>query len=83
MYEKKQKTVETYDHVDYECMQVYNDIFGTKRGFYSLESGGVIVHNLDIGKDFFDRCQRSQECGRNLFVEEWREWEGYEEGCLY
>ena len=32
---------------------------------------------------FLDRCQRSLECGRNLFAEEWKEWEGYEEGCLY
>lgn len=85
--------IETYDHVDLECMKVYDDVFGTERGCYFLEPNGMLVYDPDTDKYYFcgmeerntflDRCQRSMECGRNLFTEEWREWEGYEEGCLY
>lgn len=85
--------METYDHVDFECMKVYDDVFGTERGCYFLEPNGMLAYDPDTDKYYFcgmeerntflDRYQRSMEYGRNLFTEEWREWEGYEEGCLY
>lgn len=90
---RKQKIIETYDHVDLECIKVYDDVFGTERGCYFLEPNGMLAYDSDTDKYYFcgmeerntflDRCQCSMECGRNLFAEEWREWEGYEEGCLY
>lgn len=90
---KKQNTVETYNHVDLECMQVYDDVFGTKEGLCFMELDGMLAYDPDTGKHYFClmeekntflyRCQRSLECGRNLFAEGWREWEVYEEGCLY
>lgn len=74
-------------------MYVYDDVFGTDRGYYFLEPDGMLSYDPDTGKYYFckreekniflDRCQRSLEYGRNLFAEEWREWEGCEEGCLY
>ena len=90
---KKQCTAKTYNNIDYQCMLVYDDVFGTERGFFFLEPGGMLAHDPATGKNYFclsedkdtflDRCHRSLECGRNLFAEEWREWEDYKEDYLY
>ena len=50
---------------------------------YDPDTDKYYFCGMEERNTFFDRCQRSMECGRNLFTEEWREWEGYEEGCLY
>ena len=50
---RKRKTIETYDHVDLESMQVYDDVFGTERGCYFLEPAGMLAYDPDTGKYYF------------------------------
>ena len=50
---------------------------------YDPDTDKYYFCGMEERNTFLDRCQRSMECGRNLFTEEWREWEDYEEGCLY
>lgn len=53
MKKKRQSRSKVFIHIDYGCMKIYDDIFGTTGGFYFLEPDGMLAYDPITKKIIF------------------------------